>query len=357
MKEKKNGFETLFGKALSGFKEKILDPTSRETLIFEITFWVLGFVALFMSLVNILTGEYVLMIATLVFSVCCIVCSLLFFRGNIMRTISKYIFEIAIFALTVFFTVTGYPDGFSIIWSALVPACGLMLFGFGSGTILSALLLAEILFFFRIPLGKSLLMHEYSEVFMLRFPYLFIAFYCVGLALYFMLQTTQDAYQYLSEHDQLTGAYSRNGFRTRIDSSFDSSQNGNIGFIIADIDHFKQVNDTYGHFAGDTVLQKTVKLIQESTDAPVCRWGGEEFAIFIADGDTAAEVAETIRSVIERSEIECENFVLHETVSLGVFITSVKPGMLPTSLWRRADTCLYRAKESGRNTVITEWEI
>ena len=357
MKDTKTGLESLFGKTLSGFKEKILEPKPRETLIFEITFWVLGFVALFMSLMNLLTGEYVLMIATLMFAACCVLCSVLFFRGNVLRRLSKYLFECAILVITVFFTVTGYPEGFSIIWVALVPACGLMLFGFRSGTILSAAILAEILFFFRIPFGKSLLMYSYNEVFMLRFPYLFTAFYFVGLALHFMLQTTQDAYQYLSEHDQLTGAYNRVGFKSAIDRNYRSSGSGNIGFIIADIDHFKKVNDTYGHFAGDTVLQKTVELIRNSTDAPVCRWGGEEFAIFVENGEQAAEIAESIRSLIESSEIECENFVLHETVSLGVFITSAKPDTIPTSLWRRADACLYRAKESGRNTVITEWEI
>ena len=357
MKEKKTGFVTKFNQVLNVFKEKILDPKSRETLIFELSFWVLGLVSLFMSLVNIVTGEYRLMIATLVFSACCIASSLLFFRGNISRAIAKYLFETAIIAIAIFFTVTGYPNGFSIIWTALLPACGLMLFGFASGSVMSALILAEIVFFFRIPIGQSLLMYDYGDVFMLRFPFLFIAFYCVGLALFFMLKTTQEAYQNLSEHDQLTGAYNRVGFKTAIDTGFDSSRTGNIGFIIADIDHFKHVNDTYGHFAGDTVLKNTVELIREAADAPVCRWGGEEFAIFIEDGERAAEIAENIRVLIEQSEIECENFVLHETISLGVFITSVKPGIIPTTLWRRADACLYRAKESGRNKVITEWEI
>ena len=123
--------------------------------------------------------------------------------------------------------------------------------------------------------------------------------------------------------------------------------------ILADLDHFKSINDTYGHQAGDEVLKAFAKLLKSScrTGDVVARYGGEEFAILCPDCDqgAAARRAEAIRT----AWAEMDQPALggqRSTASFGV--TEVQPGDTPSSMLARADRALYTAKESGRNMVV-----
>jgi two-component system chemotaxis response regulator CheY len=130
-----------------------------------------------------------------------------------------------------------------------------------------------------------------------------------------------------------------------------------VGVIMADLDHFKRVNDTYGHLAGDTVLREAARRMQTSVrnyDA-VGRYGGEEFLIVLpGSGDSSAmQLAERLRERICAEPVEMAEASLLATMSLGV--TAWQRGVYPTPemLLRAADDALYRAKASGRNRV--EW--
>jgi diguanylate cyclase (GGDEF)-like protein len=128
---------------------------------------------------------------------------------------------------------------------------------------------------------------------------------------------------------------------------------------MADIDHFKQFNDRYGHAVGDEVIRALVRTLQAGlrNDDLLCRYGGEEFCIILPD--TSLELAEDIAS---RLRADVENHAgmsvrttggLHITSSFGV--ATVAPEMRdPAELIERADEALYRSKESGRNRV-TVW--
>ncbi len=123
--------------------------------------------------------------------------------------------------------------------------------------------------------------------------------------------------------------------------------------ILADLDHFKSINDTYGHQAGDEVLKAFAKVLKSScrTGDVVARYGGEEFAILCPDCDqtAAARRAEAIRT----AWAEMDQPALggqRSTASFGV--TEVQPGDTPSSMLARADRALYMAKESGRNVVV-----
>ena len=123
-----------------------------------------------------------------------------------------------------------------------------------------------------------------------------------------------------------------------------------------DIDHFKQVNDHYGHLTGDDVLENVAALVRQSirdTDRAGC-YGGEEFIIILPKTDlpTALYVAERIRKAIEAAEMKApEGDVFTITVSQG--LSSYEPGEDEHSLISRADGALYRAKGNGRNRVET----
>jgi two-component system cell cycle response regulator len=131
-----------------------------------------------------------------------------------------------------------------------------------------------------------------------------------------------------------------------------------VGVVLADLDHFKSVNDTYGHFAGDAVLREFTRRMQGSIrpyDA-IGRYGGEEFLVILPGSDdlnTSAQ-AERMRSSLDRLPMEINDEERLVTCSFGA--TSWQPGMEPDSeaLIRIADDALYEAKRQGRNRVVQQ---
>lgn len=132
----------------------------------------------------------------------------------------------------------------------------------------------------------------------------------------------------------------------------------NLSIIFFDIDHFKNINDTYGHDTGDIVLQKIAETIHNSlrTGDTLARWGGEEMitSLLGANEKDAAIKAEKIREKIEAITFP-EIPDLHVTISLG--IASFEKDMTFSELVKRADNAVYFAKNNGRNKVVTYSEI
>ena len=168
--------------------------------------------------------------------------------------------------------------------------------------------------------------------------------------------------QNLSMEDELTGLGNRRYFNNVLKQEWGRSMRNKepLSFLIMDIDHFKNYNDTYGHISGDIVLQKIAEVIKNSTPRStdsVARWGGEEFAAILADTDLpgALIVAERIRSNVEAFEIEIENGVKTKvTLSIGVHcvIAGNDKDYQVSNLLINADTALYEAKNQGRNRVV-----
>lgn len=129
-----------------------------------------------------------------------------------------------------------------------------------------------------------------------------------------------------------------------------------FGVILADIDHFKAVNDTFGHLVGDDVLTMVARTLAHNVRAfdAVGRWGGEEFAI-VAQNVSAGMLrvlAERLRVLVEQSTLSVDTVSIHVTVSLGVAIA--RSDDTPFSLFDRADHMLYQSKQRGRNRVSLE---
>ena len=162
--------------------------------------------------------------------------------------------------------------------------------------------------------------------------------------------------QLLSIYDPLTEAYNRRYFLQRLAEEFDRSKKGklNLSFLMVDLDHFKKVNDTYGHLVGDVVLREVAGLIKQSIREIdfVARYGGEEFSLILPDTDKAGAimVAERISGVVSKQKIRAFDEIVNVTVSIGV-------GSFPENtlhsdmLVEIADKALYQAKVSGRNRV------
>jgi len=169
----------------------------------------------------------------------------------------------------------------------------------------------------------------------------------------------------LADTDSLTGVFNRRAFMKRMKLEFQRSRRGNSPFslILADIDHFKELNDTYGHQVGDLVLQRFTEQLSSATRPYdfVGRYGGEEFVVCLpgTNGIQSGSVAERMCKSIKEMEIELPETSLSNikmTASFGVASLLMESDESVDSLIKRADEAMYRAKNSGRNRVCIAGE-
>ncbi|MDO8846180.1 GGDEF domain-containing protein [Methylicorpusculum sp.] len=159
--------------------------------------------------------------------------------------------------------------------------------------------------------------------------------------------------------DALTGLLNRGFFDTTLEHLVKKNKYSKMCLTLLDLDHFKKVNDTYGHLVGDKVLKFTAKLIKQHTEDAhfAARFGGEEMAIIMPDThiQKALTVAENIRATLEKSRLKRkDNSESIGVITVSIGIASLKPDDTVESLITRADEALYKAKDNGRNQVVLE---
>jgi two-component system, cell cycle response regulator len=177
------------------------------------------------------------------------------------------------------------------------------------------------------------------------------------------LRRANDEILVLSVTDPLTGVFNRGYMNTHLpDEIVRARRYGRpLSVIMCDIDHFKRVNDTFGHQAGDAVLQHFAtglrQLVRTNVDW-VARYGGEEFIVVLPETtmEGASSAAERLREHVEGLVISFEGRDIRITASFGVAGRDRVSGadLRPETLIADADTCLYRAKDEGRNRVIAQ---
>ena len=165
-----------------------------------------------------------------------------------------------------------------------------------------------------------------------------------------------------SRTDVLTGLYNRRYFDELLELEWGLAGRSKtpLTLMIADIDHFKKINDTYGHQAGDEYLKLISRslrsVFQRKTDL-VARYGGEEFVVLLPgkDADQALTLAESFKKVISNTILTYKEETIQTTISLG--LASCVPGSdeSPDRLITRADNALYAAKDAGRNRVVVDY--
>jgi diguanylate cyclase (GGDEF)-like protein len=165
-----------------------------------------------------------------------------------------------------------------------------------------------------------------------------------------------------SVRDSLTGCFNRKHAMEVIDGELRRSRRSQmaLSLIMFDLDHFKQINDTYGHLCGDAVLAdvgQRMNAVLRGSDVK-CRYGGEEFLILLPDTTPpgARRVADLLRTKLEETPVHWNNIEVPVTASFG--LTGALPGELDVkALISRADAALYRAKQTGRNRICTADEV
>ena len=171
------------------------------------------------------------------------------------------------------------------------------------------------------------------------------------------LEKNEAALRELATRDGLTGLYNHHTFYVLLGDELARAQRFNrpLSLLLLDIDHFKRVNDTHGHQAGDAVLKRLSELLGREARAidRVCRYGGEEFTVILPETDleAAALIAERLRASVEAQPFDVEaGAPLRITVSIGVASWPLQ-GDDADTLVAAADAALYAAKRSGRNRI------
>ncbi|MCS6862783.1 MAG: diguanylate cyclase [Abditibacteriales bacterium] len=176
------------------------------------------------------------------------------------------------------------------------------------------------------------------------------------------MRATMAELERLATTDPLTGAINRRHFEERLQAECQRAERykRTLSLLLIDVDHFKEVNDTYGHPMGDCVLREVANVLRasvRSTDV-VARCGGDEFAVILLeaekeDGDGARAAAERIRRSVEASPVFTigQNNPVRVTVSIGV-ASYPEDAVFPAHLIEAADRALYHAKRNGRNRVV-----
>ncbi len=172
------------------------------------------------------------------------------------------------------------------------------------------------------------------------------------------LELLMEELRSMSVTDPLTGLYNRLYFNEKFKEEFERARRLKLpfSFLMIDIDHFKKVNDTYGHDVGDKVLVATAGTIKGNVRAIdiVSRYGGEEFTVILlrTHREHCLPVAERIRKAVEESSVPLNGKIVRVTISIGCTTYSGEEDVRPEEVIKKADEALYMAKNHGRNRSV-----
>lgn len=347
------------------FSEMKSSNYNSSKLMFSIVNLALFFIGLLMAIIDLFTSQYVSLFVGLTFSILSFINYILSRCQNFKQSIVNLLFTIETIAIVLFFIIYGMSNGFSILWILLIPLFSCFVFGQKNGSLYSFMVLFLLILLFWTPLGNILLQYEYTNEFKLRFPILYISIYALSIFTGFVLQKTnrrlsilEEKYYHLYRHDELTSLYNRYGFNERLNKYFEELSNQSVSMLIVDLDDFKNVNDIFGHSHGDVVLQEVAKIIKRniSSQCIYCRWGGEEFTIFIACQDDPMEIASKISKDIVNMSFNKSQNIINLTVSIGICIANNISNVSAEEMFIQADKCLYESKNNGKN-IITKTTI
>lgn len=329
----------------------LADEERQKSVLFVSLFALLAVISLIMTVVNYFTGYRLLMWTTLAFALLCLVNIVIARTGEGGKKFVRVIFQVEAILLVTSFVVHGEPQGFSALWAVLIPAFAMLMYREKSGLTMSGIMFAVLVFFYWVPAGRELLRYEYTDQFMLRFPVFYLGIFVLTFVFEKIRAITYDNYIYEYTHDSLTGALNRRGFEQKVNAIISDKVGEKVGIAFVDLDSFKVVNDTYGHFTGDTVLKECAWILNEITGLPVCRWGGDEFVIVDAEGILTEKMIEKINKAFSAG-IAAGGRMIQQTVSIGVVIEEISEGITLEDLYVQADKHLYEAKKSGKNNFV-----
>lgn len=225
----------------------------------------------------------------------------------------------------------------------------------GQERLLNVRFIPELKWFLFVEGTEDEALHDIRKTLLLNLAICFVLIVVILLSANMTLNRYQARLEAMATTDKLTGLANRQAFELLMpQATGEARRSGETLFaVMIDIDHFKDVNDRYGHQAGDQALQAVARTIKETLRESdiVCRWGGEEFLVVVkgAAPDHGGPLGEKIRRAVEALDFVYRKTRVPLTISLGV--AAARPNETTERLISRADKALYRAKETGRNRV------
>lgn len=280
-------------------------------------------------------------------------------RGNASFFQNAFMFMVGI--LFLYLTASGGESNTGPLWFYVFPPMGLYVMGIRYGLILSIGALIAVFFIFYFP-ELPFVTTEYNPDFKIRFLSTFAFVIACAYVLDSARRSARDEliamaslYEQAARTDELTKLSNRRDMKECMEKELYRHQRikSHFSIILMDIDHFKQVNDTFGHDAGDAVLKdfsSLLKHLSRKVDV-VSRWGGEEFLMLLPDTSLvhALAMAERLRTEVEDFSFNYEHNAIPLTMSAGVCSISQHESI--SSVLKQADINLYEAKQKGRNRI------
>ncbi len=341
-------FEPPLKNSRSGLRDG--DRRSLMRLLFVVS----GSAFFFFSVLQLINGNILLASIELVGSV-------LFFTGCICIEKTRhlqvliYTYLIALFSFFIFVTLLPSASTTTFFWVLMMPVLAYLLLGKRSGLMITVpfMVMSCLSYLYYIGgIANSQAITDLANVTLCALLMLsFIHVYEIRR------EEAENTLVELAHTDALTGLENRSSFHGTLLRSVAECQrsSGQFALVIMDVDHFKQVNDTYGHEVGDRVLCHISEYLSErlrATDS-TGRLGGEEFGLILRDvsAERAFQLTDELRQRIEASTVSHRNKIIQVTASFGV-AQWPEDGLAPEELLRTADRRLYGGKRSGRNVVF-----
>lgn len=248
------------------------------------------------------------------------------------------------------------------LWSLMMPSLIFYILGLKRGRIVLALFLFTILGICIIP-DNTNMVNKYPPSYVLRFLGVFVSISIIAYVYEYTLEdgrnellTLNKKLDLLSRRDSLTGLSNRRDIIDRIGQEVSRCERNRETFclLMADIDNFKQVNDTHDHAFGDLVLKNVGSALAQTTQKRDCvaRWGGEEFLVLLSDTtlEDAVHIAERLRKKI--AELDCTAGDVTRRVTLSIGVMQYDQTSSIGELIKQADQLMYVAKREGKNRVV-----
>lgn len=341
------------------------DPEVSQQVFVTNLFGFIGYSTCFLTGGTALLRADWLLASVLLIAGCIFFSSNLILRSNLFRNPYKFaslLVTTSLMILMVYLVFSGGVNGTGPLWIYIVPPMTLFFGGMKKGSISLALFIIVISVLMFYPEDK-LLATTYTYEFKSRLLYSFLtvsslfAFYEYARQSSFRrMREMSDEFENQAMHDPLSGLLNRRGMKEELLDEFDRSNRyqNDLTLIMCDIDHFKKVNDQYGHDKGDEIIQVLAKLFKSGLRKhdSVARWGGEEYLLLLPEinGEQGMQLAEKLRKKIENTIFQDKDNNFNVTVSFGLY--QPKPKESIDHAINKADKNLYKAKEQGRNRCI-----
>lgn len=268
---------------------------------------------------------------------------------------------VLILALFAYLISTGGENNTGPLWFYVLPPLAFFITGLKAGLILVTVCLAYALIVFQLP-ELPFVTTRYHPDFQLRFvaTVMFTTAFCAILdhrrrQVHRELVSIAQLYERAAKTDELTALPNRRAMQNQLIREISRYQRAGHHFsvILMDLDHFKEINDNFGHDAGDEVLVEFANLLRETCRGSdvVSRWGGEEFLMLLPDTSLlqALTLAERLRQMVAEFDFEYQGRPIPVTLSAGV--CSISQTETIEALLKQADVHLYRSKAQGRNRI------